>query len=511
VLGYGSGFVTTVVNSTTTVTTSYYRKTFTVTDPTLYSGITINLMRDAGASVYMNGQEIIRNNLPSSFVSFNTYALTEPLASGKNTYVSFALPVNLLSAGSNLISVEMHRSGAADTDMSFDLELTATIDKPGVTTFIPSKDSWSYDESGTDLGAAWKETAYTEPGWKTGSGKFGYGNADIRTGLPGQDTVLNFGPYTSGPNARKKFPAYYFRKHFTVSNKADYTDMTLYLLRDDGAVVYLNGNEIFRSNMPASGTITYTTAPLIKAEAEDAWRYMPVTLPSDKLVSGDNVIAVSVHQHLDELDDRSVSSPPTATKSELPLHLLLHVGAGGAVKLLKEVIIMADASQNPVLLTNHALIPNYSGLTIKDGTLVGLRMSSAAYDFEGHSLDCTGTLSSLPQSVSCPLVVARDLPTNPFLHRYHKDHDGLDVNYSAIPEASSYQEVYRIDRAITLNFSPGYPPDPRSAAVTAPPGWGQSTIGGTYSETITGLTKDQITVNGYFKVQRVSVKEALNE
>ncbi|MBI5102038.1 MAG: hypothetical protein HZB33_09430 [Nitrospirae bacterium] len=506
-LGYGSTFVTTVVNATTDVNTTYYRRAFSVTDPLLYSGITISLMRDAGASVYLNGQEIIRSNLPSSFVSFNTYALSEPLTSGKNTYVQFALPESLLFAGSNVIAVEMHRSGATDTDTSFDLELTASIDKPAVATLVPAKGEWSYNESGTDLGATWKEVSYDDSGWTTGAGKFGYGNTDVHQGIPGQDTVLNFGPYPGG----QKYPAYYFRKHFNVSNKDEFTDITLYLLRDDGAVVYLNGNEILRSNMPGSGDITYTTPPLSKAGADDAWRYIPVTIPSDKLVNADNVLAVSVHQHLDELDDKSDSSPPTPTKSELPLHLILHVDTAGTVRLLKEVIIMADANENPVLLTDHALIPNYSGLSIKDGRLVGLRMSSAAFDYAGNSLDCAGGLTSIPQAVTCQIVVTADLPTNPFLHRYHKDHDSLDVNFVPIPSTSSFQEVYQIIRAISLNFSPSYPPDPRTTSVEAPPGWGQNSLGGTYAETISGLHKGQVSVNGFFKLQRISEKGALNE
>ena len=40
----------------------------------------------------------------------------------------------------------------------------------------------------------------------------------------------------------------YFRRAFTVTNPSGFPALTLCLLRDDGAVVYLNGNEIFRSN-----------------------------------------------------------------------------------------------------------------------------------------------------------------------------------------------------------------------------------------------------------------------
>ena len=46
---------------------------------------------------------------------------------------------------------------------------------------------------------------------------------------------------------------------FTVSGASDYTGLTLNVLRDDGAVIYLNGNELRRENMP-DGTIMFTSS-----------------------------------------------------------------------------------------------------------------------------------------------------------------------------------------------------------------------------------------------------------
>src|SRR5215213_7851051 len=54
-----------------------------------------------------------------------------------------------------------------------------------------------------------------------------------------------------GADANNKYITTYFRKSFTVANPADFNSLTLDILRDDGAVVYLNGTEIYRNNMPA--------------------------------------------------------------------------------------------------------------------------------------------------------------------------------------------------------------------------------------------------------------------
>ena len=58
--------------------------------------------------------------------------------------------------------------------------------------------------------------------------------------------------------AGNKYITTYFRKAISVPNISQFTGYTLSLKRDDGAVVYLNGTEVFRTNMP-TGTISYTT------------------------------------------------------------------------------------------------------------------------------------------------------------------------------------------------------------------------------------------------------------
>ncbi len=56
------------------------------------------------------------------------------------------------------------------------------------------------------------------------------------------------------------------------------SNVNLTLLRDDGAVVYLNGTEIVRSNMP-TGTITSTTAAVTNVEGAAESQLFPFTVP----------------------------------------------------------------------------------------------------------------------------------------------------------------------------------------------------------------------------------------
>ena len=57
----------------------------------------------------------------------------------------------------------------------------------------------------------------------------------------------------------EKNPTTYFRRAFDVTDPAQYNGLNVHLRYDDGAVVYLNGTELFRTaNMPG-GTITWAT------------------------------------------------------------------------------------------------------------------------------------------------------------------------------------------------------------------------------------------------------------
>jgi len=80
-----------------------------------------------------------------------------------------------------------------------------------------------------------------------------------------------------------------------VTNPAAFTSLLLRLIRDDGAVVYINGTEVWRSNMP-TGAITFTTKSATGIAGSDESKIFEQTIPSTSLVAGLNVIAVEIHQ-----------------------------------------------------------------------------------------------------------------------------------------------------------------------------------------------------------------------
>src|SRR5207247_8753441 len=113
-------------------------------------------------------------------------------------------------------------------------------------------------------------------------------------------TVLHYGSDVSN-----KFITTYFRLAFNVANAAAYPgDLAISLVRDDGAVVYLNGREIFRSNMPG-GAINYRTLASANVGGADESTFFPFTTSATNLVSGTNVLAVEIHQATNTITDLS--------------------------------------------------------------------------------------------------------------------------------------------------------------------------------------------------------------
>src|SRR5437867_7819065 len=111
---------------------------------------------------------------------------------------------------------------------------------------VPTGSVWKYLDNGSNQGTAWRAAAFNDASWASGPAQLGYGDGD-------EATVVSY-----GPSSTNKYVTTYFRRAFNVADPSIYAGMTVNLLQDDGAVIYLNGKEVFRSNMP-SGTLSYTT------------------------------------------------------------------------------------------------------------------------------------------------------------------------------------------------------------------------------------------------------------
>lgn len=292
-LGWGSpAIATNVLPDGTRALTSYYRTNVTVANPASSPGYSITTRADDGIVVYVNGHEVGRSNMPDGDVTRNTYALAPAprTAEASASPVTFEVAPNLLVAGSNVIAVEVHSNFRNTPDTSMDLVFRATSEAVAPVfipeTLVAEGATWSYHVDNTvNLPNAWRKGTYDSSSWSTGAAPLGWGHASIATNVdvPAGQTR----PLTS-----------YFRHSFTVANPAAAAGYTLTTRADDGVVVYVNGVEVLRSNMP-DGEITRNTYALAPAPstAQAIANPVSVEIPPSALVAGVNVIAVEVHSN----------------------------------------------------------------------------------------------------------------------------------------------------------------------------------------------------------------------
>jgi hypothetical protein len=176
----------------------------------------------------------------------------------------------------------------------------------------------------------------------------------------------------------------------------------------------------------------------------------------------------------------------TATAQTYNLRYIVHVDDAGNARVLSQVYLgqLAGATPQPGICTAE------SALSVADKA--SARRIVAAHLPLDRVLD--GGTMALGGSMNCTISTPFNDPTSPFVHQYHPDHD----NKSGTTPLEAGQESYDLGRAVTFAISATAP-----AGVSAT-GYGSSVIAGDYTEVLTGLRKDSVTVTGTFSLRRVS-------
>ena len=186
---------------------------------------------------------------------------------------------------------------------------------------LPRESLWTFFDKGYSPGVDWMNAGFDDSGWASGPAELGYGDGDERT-------VVDY-----GPDSGDKYVTTYFRSSFQISEISAVEQLIFKLKRDDGALVYLNGQEVLRSNMPG-GEIQYDTRANDSTGDEDA--FFEFFVNPGGLVVGENVVAVEVHQ-------RSASSSDISF--DLEIEAVTSSGTGGIISENPELRLELDSSQ----------------------------------------------------------------------------------------------------------------------------------------------------------------------
>lgn len=184
-------------------------------------------------------------------------------------------------------------------------------------TLIPLGAVWRYLDNGSDQGGAWTAIGFNETAWGSGAAQLGYGDNDEATRV--EDNPV---PGYNGAD-QDRYITTYFRKSFVVSDPASFTALDLRVMRDDGVVVYLNGSEVYRQNMPG-GPIGYLTPASSNVSAPDESAFYSTNVNPGYLVFGTNVVAVEIHQVAANSSDVSFELELKGVQSYRAPHFITH-------------------------------------------------------------------------------------------------------------------------------------------------------------------------------------------
>ena len=166
---------------------------------------------------------------------------------------------------------------------------TAWVRAPDIA-LIPTNSTWRYYTSSSAPLATWKTNTFNDATWATGMSPLGYDDAKLN-----MDCATELG---YGGNLTNRYPTTYFRKAVTVFNPSVVTGLVMNARINDGMVLYLNGKEVLRYNLPGGAITNATLASL--SLPPTLWTSS--LLATNGLIQGTNIVAVEVHQ-------ASVSSP----------------------------------------------------------------------------------------------------------------------------------------------------------------------------------------------------------
>jgi len=182
-------------------------------------------------------------------------------------------PVAVAGGGAALQRIDARRDGTRVGNWSASAAYTGPRDLVGYTS------TWSYFQTGP-VPADWKDLVFKDGAWPTGKGLLYVESAALPEP---KNTALTLGQTT-----------YYFRTRFTLPSVPTGASLVLNTILDDGAVVYLNGVEVFRQNIDAAVAVDFNT--FANGVVDNAVVTGPFTLPAAALRAGENVLAVEVHQ-----------------------------------------------------------------------------------------------------------------------------------------------------------------------------------------------------------------------
>jgi hypothetical protein len=217
---------------------------------------------------------------------------------------------------------------------------TVTANENENITLAAMGSTWKYFDQGILPAANWTTSGYSDATWVSGNAQLGYSPDE------GDETTT----VSYGPDPNNKYITTYFRQSFNLTEVSQLTDINASVSFDDGVVVYLNGAEVFRNNLPA-GVIDNNT--LASAAVETL--LVPFTVSKDLLTVGTNVWAIEVHQSSGGSSDVSFDFEASVTKQ-----------GNSSTYELTETEVYDTAYSDVTMVANFEVIEPIEGIVLNE-------------------------------------------------------------------------------------------------------------------------------------------------
>lgn len=234
----------------------------------------------------------------------------------------------------------------------------------------------------------------------------------------------------------------------------------------------------------------------VRAEGDLAEQTQPIGLWVGNVVL-DGVNRASTSAGVSNLWDSAVTQ---SAPDPFTFRVIVHVDEYGVTRLMKEVFLATVPEDGNYLLASRSDAVTFRN-QYPDAPI--RRISSANFPFMEPLRLTGGSFAASGDRLAAVVTQDFDDKTNPFVHAYHPDHDNKEfLNGATLPKSGGAEgrgdyEAWAVGRDMAFTFSGTDP-------VGANAKWNISVAGGTYEESITGLSKTEIKTSGAFRLNKVS-------
>lgn len=176
-------------------------------------------------------------------------------------------------------SMELVHPGL-DNDLGGSWRSSGTAGSPAATYIAASSSGWKYKKGTAEATSpvdAWRDVNFDDSSWPGGQAPIGYGTT-VACNTPLSDM-------------KGSYSTVYARRSFTIASGNVPETLNLRVRYDDGCIVWINGNEVFRANMPATNEVAYNTFST-GTVTTSTWTTLSLNETDSYLHGGSNVICI---------------------------------------------------------------------------------------------------------------------------------------------------------------------------------------------------------------------------